>query len=86
MSHNVMRHSHECLATVVRQSRNAELDLKTENFHIFIPYNIVNSFLFDYSKLLIMTPLRRGGGYIVFGVDPVGVGGVGVAFCLHDIS
>ena len=35
-----------------------------------------------------MSPLRRGGGHIVFGVDPVGgVGGVGgVAFCLHDIS
>ena len=28
------------------------------------------------------------GGHIVFGVDPVGVGvgGVGVAFCLHYIS
>ena len=43
----------------------------------------------------IMSPLRRGGGHIVFGVDPVGVGvvsvgvgvgGVGVAFCLHYIS
>ena len=38
-----------------------------------------------------MSPLRRGGGHIVFGVDPVGVGvgvgvGVSVAFCLHDIS
>ena len=32
-----------------------------------------------------MSPLRRGGGHIVFGVDPVGGGG-GVAFCLHDIS
>ena len=37
--------------------------------------------------LLIMSPLRRGGGHIVFGVDFIGVGvGVGVAFCLHDIS
>ena len=44
---------------------------------------------FNRSKSCIMSPLRRGGGHIVFGVDPVGVGvgvGVGVAFCLHDIS
>ena len=37
-------------------------------------------------------PHRRGGGHIVFGADPVGVGisvGVGVSVtlsCLHDIS
>ena len=39
-----------------------------------------------YAEILmrsIMSPLRRGGGHIVFGVDPVGVG---VAFCLHNIS
>ena len=33
-------------------------------------------------------PYRRGGGHIVFGADPVGVGvGVSVTLsCLHDIS
>ena len=33
-------------------------------------------------------PHRRGGGHIVFGVDPVGVGvSVGVTLsCLYDIS
>ena len=33
-------------------------------------------------------PHRRGGGHIVFGADPVGVGvSVGVTLsCLHDIS
>ena len=39
--------------------------------------------------ICFMSPLRRGGGHIVFGVDPVGVVGgvgVGVAFCLLDIS
>ena len=50
--------------------------------------NLVNLFLYlrdnqvFFILLLtvrIMSPLRRGGGHIVFGVDPVGVvGGVGV--------
>ena len=30
-----------------------------------------------------MSPLRRGGGHIVFGVDRVGVC---VAFCLHAMA
>ena len=38
----------------------------------------------------IYVPHRRGGGHIVFGADPVGIGvsvGVGVTLsCLHDIS
>ena len=40
----------------------------------------------------IYVPHRRGGGHIVFGADPVGVGvslsfGVSVTLsCLHDIS
>ena len=37
----------------------------------------------------IYVPHRRGGGHIIFGVDPVGVGvgiGVSVTLCLHDIS
>ena len=44
-----------------------------------------------------MSPHRRGGGHIVFGADPVGVGfsvsvgvdvgvSVGLTLCLHDIS
>ena len=43
-------------------------------------------------KWYIYVPRRRGGGHIVFGADPVGVGGsVGVGIsvtlsCLHDIS
>ena len=47
-------------------------------------------------KQYYYVPHRRGGGHIVFGADPVGVGvsvgvGVGVSvgvtlFCLHDIS
>ena len=58
ISGNVARLPNECLTTVVRQSRVArqsldifsKLDLTTENFQIFIPCNIVNSFLFDCSN------------------------------------
>ena len=36
-------------------------------------------------KFISLCPPSEGvGGHIVFGVDPVGVGGV--AFCLHNIS
>ena len=48
-------------------------------------------FLAEYMRHSIRinyVPHRRGGGHIVFGADPVGVGiGVGVMLsCLHDIS
>ena len=39
-----------------------------------------------------MSPTEKGGGHIVFGADPIGVGdslglGFGVTlFCLHNIS
>ena len=38
----------------------------------------------------IVSPNERGGGHIVFGADPIGVGvsvGIGVTLCcLHNIS
>ena len=43
----------------------------------------------DNPLLLIMSPDPEGGGYIVFGVDPVGVSvgvGVGVRFHFRAIS
>ena len=53
--------------------------LRSFKKHVFVALNLTVHAYF-------MSPLRRAGGHIVFGVDPVGVGGVGVAFCLHDIS
>ena len=53
---------------------------------IVIYYYVICIYVF-HVYMFIMSPLRSGGGHIghiVFGVDPVSVGGV--AFCLHDIS
>ena len=36
--------------------------------------------------LIFYVPNRRGGGHIVFGADPVGVGVSMTLSCLHDIS
>ena len=36
--------------------------------------------------LTINVPHRRGGGHIVFGADPVGVGVSVTLSCLHDTS
>ena len=49
----------------------------------------MKQFLLNLSNLMLnYVPHQRGGGHIVFGADPVGVGvrfGV-TLYCLHDVS
>ena len=62
--------------------------LKTEGYALGFQYSprdlecLIPILIIHYVNYV---PLRRGGGHIVFGVNPVCVC-VGVAFCLHDIS
>ena len=59
-----------------------------------LPWQIHHNRVGVQAKFHNYVPHRRGGGHIVFGADPVGVGfsvgfgvGVGVTLsCLHDIS
>ena len=63
-----------------------------ENIWVFLKAKHYNFVGLVAVGCFFMSPHRRGGGHIVFGVDPVGVGiivGVGVSVtlsCLHDIS
>ena len=39
-----------------------------------------------YGPLVFLYPHQRGGGHIVFGADPVGIGFGVTLSCMHDIS
>ena len=69
---------------------NENTNWPTQTFCAFITLSdiSIDKWPFSMDWWFYYVPHQRGGGHIVFGADPVGVGvGVSVALsCLHDIS